>query len=362
MKKITLASTLVLTLLLTFMLTQPTLSSANASNNGDYFLKTIKVNETSALLKKSKVNLNKSYIVIADSGIDKTFYSSTEGKTVSYNTAFAGQYPINHKGSKYYIHDVYDDYYQGTAVISISDQIIRALKVNKLNSKSENQSLLVLPIKTTSSKGTSNAKICIDTINDVIDYYVLKNNLPISVINISSGLTWNNNGPTAQEERKKLQNAINRANSFGISIVAPSGDKDAKISTYPALMGNVIVVGATNAKNERLNKNKLNSSCYGKELDLVAPGSDVTIANNQMPFKPGSYYNALGDGTSYSAPMVSTAIALIKSINPKLTPIQIKTILKNSATDLGPKGRDDYYGSGLLNMEATIKNVLNSKQ
>jgi hypothetical protein len=220
----------------------------------------------------------------------------------------------------------------------------------------------VLPIKTTSSKGSSNAKICIDTINDVIDYYVLKNNLPISVINISSGLTWNKNNLTAQEERKKLQSAINRANSYGISVVAPSGDKDAKISTYPALMDNVIVVGATNSKNERLNKNKLNSSCYGKELDLVAPGSDVSIANNKVPFKPGSYYNALGDGTTYSASMVSTTIALIKSINPKLSPTNIKTILKNSATDLGPLGRDDYYGSGLLNMETAIKYALNSKQ
>jgi len=66
----------------------------------------------------------------------------------------------------------------------------------------------------------------------------------------------------------------------------------------------------------------------------------------------------IDSGTSYSAPMVSAAIGLMKGINPELKPSDIEEILKNTSTDLGKKGRDDYFGYGLLNIEKVVETLI----
>jgi subtilisin family serine protease len=79
---------------------------------------------------------------------------------------------------------------------------------------------------------------------------------------------------------------------------------------------------------------------------LVAPGSLVYVAD-RMPIG----YNVVS-GTSFSAPHVTGAIALLKSAYPMATVSQIETALYDSATDLGVSGGDDLYGYGLINVAA----------
>jgi serine protease AprX len=59
------------------------------------------------------------------------------------------------------------------------------------------------------------------------------------------------------------------------------------------------------------------------------------------------------NGTSFSAPQVAGAIALMLEVNPNLTPAQVKDILQRTATPLPP-----YYayeiGSGMLNVHAAV--------
>ncbi len=59
------------------------------------------------------------------------------------------------------------------------------------------------------------------------------------------------------------------------------------------------------------------------------------------------------NGTSFSAPQVAGAIALMLEANPSLTPAQVKDILQRSATPLAP-----YYlyeaGAGMLNVHAAV--------
>lgn len=54
-------------------------------------------------------------------------------------------------------------------------------------------------------------------------------------------------------------------------------------------------------------------------------------------------------GTSASAPHVAGAAALLLSVNPELTPDQLQSILEESAVDLGDPGKDNVYGSGMVN-------------
>ncbi|HWP84083.1 MAG TPA: S8 family serine peptidase [Terriglobia bacterium] len=76
------------------------------------------------------------------------------------------------------------------------------------------------------------------------------------------------------------------------------------------------------------------STDFGIKPDLVAPGTDLYSAE-QRNFPAGSQYSASGfgtaEGTSFSAPMVAGAAALIKQANPGFTPSQIKSALVNTA-------------------------------
>jgi serine protease AprX len=64
-------------------------------------------------------------------------------------------------------------------------------------------------------------------------------------------------------------------------------------------------------------------------------------------------YYTTANGTSFSAPQVAGAIALMLETNPSLTPAQVKDILQRTATPLPP-----YYtfetGTGMLNVHAAV--------
>lgn len=63
---------------------------------------------------------------------------------------------------------------------------------------------------------------------------------------------------------------------------------------------------------------------------------------------------ALNYGTSFSAPAVSGAMALMAEKFPNLTGKEIAQIFFDSATDLGEPGCDDVYGHGLINIDAAF--------
>ena len=54
-------------------------------------------------------------------------------------------------------------------------------------------------------------------------------------------------------------------------------------------------------------------------------------------------------GTSMATPHVAGLAALILSRNPTLTPDQVRAVIESTADDLGPTGKDIYYGDGRIN-------------
>ena len=76
----------------------------------------------------------------------------------------------------------------------------------------------------------------------------------------------------------------------------------------------------------------------GEYLDLAAPGVDLLHA------KAGGGYST-SSGTSFAVPFTSVAVARIKQLQPETDALDA---LYRSADDLGPPGRDDIYGYGLL--------------
>jgi hypothetical protein len=119
-----------------------------------------------------------------------------------------------------------------------------------------------------------------------------------------------------------IDSAIIAANNQGIIIICASGNSGGPVN-YPAIRPEVLAVGATDKNDARWGL-----SAFGRELDLAAPGVDIlstTLGN--------SYDTDLG--TSFAAPQVSGAAALLLSWNPCLSSAQIKDILKFSADKVG---------------------------
>lgn len=78
--------------------------------------------------------------------------------------------------------------------------------------------------------------------------------------------------------------------------------------------------------------------------DLVAPDGVSTESYGFDSFS----------GTSAAAPHVAGACALVKQVYPDWSPIQIKNYLEQNAIDLGVSGKDNVYGSGLVNLNGLI--------
>ena len=140
-------------------------------------------------------------------------------------------------------------------------------------------------------------------------------------------------------------NAVNFAYDSGATLVAAAGNI-VPFVVYPARHERVIAISATNSDDEFDN-----FSSYGPEVDLAAPGINVTIAG-----MGGGY--GTGSGTSYAAPRVAGTIALMLARNPNLTNAKLRQILRNTAVDLGPTGFDIYYGYGRLDAFAAVQQAL----
>ena len=95
-------------------------------------------------------------------------------------------------------------------------------------------------------------------------------------------------------------------------------------------------------------------SGYGKCVDIAAPGKDIYV---EIPEQDKTYV----DGTSVSTAFVTGATALLKSINPNITPSEIKDIVVQSAhkiENLNGKCKAEGY----LDIYNSIKRVYKMKE
>jgi subtilisin family serine protease len=98
----------------------------------------------------------------------------------------------------------------------------------------------------------------------------------------------------------------------------------------------VIAVTATDADDKLLNV-----ANHGGYVSVAAPGVDIFVA------APGGAYE-FTTGTSVATAHVSGLAALLIARNPSLTPDAVQAVLMKTAKDLGPPGRDDEFGAGLV--------------
>lgn len=219
--------------------------------------------------------------------------------------------------------DPYDDSLQGhgTHVAGIIADSTREL-----------DNIKILPIKALNSFGIGT----ISSLGNSIKYAIDSN---VDIINLSLGLT---DGVHSNLIEELILEAVNS----GITVVNAAGNSNSNtMYSCPSHLDEAIIVSAID-----INNNKAYTSNYGPNIDVAAPGVNIYSSI------PGDNY-AYKSGTSMAAPYISSIAAMIKLNNPELEPLEIENIIKEYSVDIGEKGIDWYFGSGVPNMSLALPKV-----
>ena len=196
------------------------------------------------------------------------------------------------------------------------------------------------------------------------------------VINMSLGGVRDPLDPERDTYSRLEADAVAYAVSNGVVVVAAVGNSDQapvspwKYASYPAALPHVLGVSATTDTGGI-------PSFSNRDLiynDLAAPGLEILSIlprplTARFPQCTEQGYSSCGpeeyreaQGTSFAAPQVTAAAAVLLSLHPTLQPDQVTRILQSTATDLDAatgcdacaEGRDAYSGWGRLNVADAI--------
>lgn len=140
-----------------------------------------------------------------------------------------------------------------------------------------------------------------------------------------------------------LQGAFTAAHAAGAVVVAASGNDGLTKDEYPCNFTYVICVGSTTKDGSAVSS----FSTRTQGLDLVAPGEQIAST------LPGDEYG-YGSGTSMATPHVTGAVALMRSVDPALSPDAVIATLIGSALPLVSGGHNPESGYGLLRAGAAL--------
>jgi subtilisin family serine protease len=199
------------------------------------------------------------------------------------------------------------------------------------------------------------------------------------VINMSFGAVRDPENPALDTYSKVEAQAVAYAVKHKAIVVAAAGNSDEAYATpwpyasWPAALPHVIGVGALSRSG--------NVPDFSDQdpvfVDLAAPGTGIfstfpkLLTAAQSSCEPQGYTDcASGDyhrpeGTSFAAPQVSAAAAVLLGLNQALTPSQVTTILERQTDDVAaasgcaacPTGRDKFSGWGSLDVAKAVSAV-----
>jgi subtilisin family serine protease len=137
---------------------------------------------------------------------------------------------------------------------------------------------------------------------------------------------------------------VNYATNLGALVVSAAGNENtehnASYQDYPADCTNALCVASTGQ-----NDIKSSFSDYGTPIDICAPGEGILST-----IIAGNGYDAY-DGTSMASPVAAGVAALVKALNPELTPAQIMQRIQLTADNIDDMNPDyiGKLGAGRIN-------------
>jgi len=186
------------------------------------------------------------------------------------------------------------------------------------------------------------------------------------VINLSYGTA-----STQPYQLDPLAHAVESAWHAGVVVVAGGhdGESGALPLTMPAADPYVIAVGSSDHRGSAdVSRWRVgawtNAGTDARRPDVLAPGKSVvslrvpgSLADVEHPEglvagdRSGRFFR--GTGTSQSAAVVSGAVALLLQADPRLTPDQVKGLLRSTADRL-PGDRSPVQGAGVVDVAAAV--------
>ncbi|MBW3606376.1 MAG: S8 family serine peptidase [Actinobacteria bacterium] len=189
----------------------------------------------------------------------------------------------------------------------------------------------VLPVGIEDAAGQMHASDLAQAIKYAIEH-------DATVINLSLG------GPVRSPN---VEYWLERAHEAGISVIASAGNAypNDNPTIWPAASPWTIAVAAVAPT-----RVWAPFSSTGEYVDLAAPGVAVLTTA-----RGGGY--VAGNGTSLAAPFVSAAAAMLRAKDEALTPQRVRELLIDTATDVGPTGRDARFGHGIVDPAAALRTL-----
>ena len=153
-----------------------------------------------------------------------------------------------------------------------------------------------------------------------------------------------------------FQSAVNSARANGAVVVVAAGNENQNVSnSSPANCSGVISVAATTKTGSRASY-----SNYGSSIVVSAPGgagsggsTDILSTLNSGTTTPSSETYAYYAGTSMAAPHVAALAAMVLSVDPSLTPDEVKDLITDNARPL-PGSCSGGCGAGIIDAHATL--------
>lgn len=286
-------------------------------------------------------------VAVIDSGLN---YSHTDapahiarGRAFYYKEVVDGLYSITVNGvTKQY------NYYGNSNTTAIQDDmghgsmvtgIIAAKTGNKFSIAGIAPEVTIIPIKCfTQEKGKLGGYV-----SNLISGIEFAVNNGADIINMSWGV---------KSRSTALEQVITKAANAGCILVAAAGNDGSGgkgVVQYPAGFSNVISVGATNEEGKLAWYSQRNEM-----VDVCAPGSKIYSTSASSNTK-----TAYASGTSFAAPAVAAAIALMKESDVTLTQGDVMELLKEScaavtAIEDSTDAAENFAGAGRLNLATLL--------
>lgn len=139
-----------------------------------------------------------------------------------------------------------------------------------------------------------------------------------------------------------MRDACTVAARAGCLLIASAGNTGQESRQYPASYDDVWAIGATTASDSRAG-----FSSTGPVVTMSAPGNDIWTT------QVGGTYRSV-NGTSFAAPYVAAAAALLKERRPSWSADELIGTLREHSLDLGEVGWDGAFGDGRLQADAAL--------
>lgn len=275
-------------------------------------------------------------IAVLDTGIDPQHPDFAGGKILAWKDFVNGRL------------EPYDDNGHGTHVASIAAGAV----VNGVGGVAPEAALVVCKVLKQQPDGRASGSSF--GIAAAVDWCVEnKERYGIDIINMSLG------GSESSDGTDVVSRAVDRASTAGIVVFVSAGNEGPGYYTVgsPGAARSAITVG--NMRD--LGKDGfalVESSSRGPTFDnrvkpdLCAPGYAILAANANH----GGYLRMTG--TSMASPFAAGVAALMLEANPKLTPDQVKQIMRKTAVRFG-RGEENFdFGAGRLDAYAAVASVV----